>query len=59
MNRAKAAQALLWKLAEDEGAELVLLAGQGLQFPFPFPLLGVALGVAILEDWIVDVELGL
>jgi len=56
---AKAAQALLRTLTEDEGAELVPLAPKGLPFPFPFPfpLLGVALAVAILEDSAADVEL--
>ena len=53
----KAAQALLWILTEDEGAESVPLAPKGL--PFPFPLLGVALAVVILEDSVVDIELGL
>ena len=54
---AKAAQALLWTLTEDEGAELVPLAPKGLLFPFP--LLWVALAVAILEDSVVEVELEL
>ena len=36
---------------------MVPLAAKGL--PFPFPLLEVALAVAIIEGSVVDVELGL
>ena len=57
VKRAKTAQALLWKLTEHEGGELGSLIAKGL--PFPLLLLGVALAVAILEDSVVDVELGL
>ena len=57
VKRAKAAQALLWKLMEDEGGELVPLIAKALLFSLP--LLGVALAAAILEDSVVEVELGL
>ena len=56
VKKVKAAQALVWTLTEDEGAELVPLAAKGL--PFTLPLLGAVLVVAIPEDSVVEVELG-
>ena len=35
------------------------LKAQGLLFQFPLPLVRAALGVAILEDSVIDAELGL
>ena len=57
VKRVKATKALLWTLTEDEGVELVSLITKGL--PFAFPLLRVALAVAILEHSVVEVELEL